>query len=63
MTDEGVNYEIHDFPSAELGLKLGGFMALRAANEIGQYSDSDVDENMDLNEINEDQDVEMTSSS
>ena len=27
-TGNGVNYLIHDFPSAELGLKLGGFMVL-----------------------------------
>jgi len=29
MTDEGVDYEVHDWPTAELGLKLGGFMILR----------------------------------
>ncbi len=23
----GTNFEVHDFPTAELGLKLGGFMA------------------------------------
>ena len=27
-TDHGVNHKIHDFPSAEMGLKLGGFMVL-----------------------------------
>ena len=29
MTDEGVDYEVHDWPTAELGLKLGGFMLLK----------------------------------
>ena len=28
MTNEGVNYDVHDFPSSELGLKLGGYMML-----------------------------------
>jgi len=28
MNGEGINYDILDFPSAELGMKLGGFMAL-----------------------------------
>ena len=27
-TGKGVNHEIHDFPSAEMGVKLGGFMVL-----------------------------------
>ena len=27
-TGNGVNHLIHDFPSAELGLKLGGFMVI-----------------------------------
>ena len=25
---QGINHEVHDFPSAEMGLKLGGFMLL-----------------------------------
>ena len=29
MNDEGVDYEVHDWPTAELGLKLGGFMLLK----------------------------------
>ena len=30
MIDEGVNYDVHNWPTstAELGLKLGGFMLL-----------------------------------
>lgn len=28
MVNEGPNHEIHDWPSSELGLKLGGFMLL-----------------------------------
>ena len=39
MTDQGVNYDIHDFPSAELSLKLGGFMALSGVENIGVYED------------------------
>jgi hypothetical protein len=30
MIDEGVNYDVHDWPTAKLGLKLGGFTVLRA---------------------------------
>ena len=33
MIDEGVNYDVHDWPTAELGLKLGGFMLLRDTDE------------------------------
>ena len=44
MSHQGIDYDVHDFPSAELGLKLGGFMALSDANQIGVYSDSDRDE-------------------
>lgn len=28
MADEGPDHEVHDFPTSELGIKLGGFMAL-----------------------------------
>ena len=26
MEGQGVNHDVHDFPTAELGLKMGGFM-------------------------------------
>ena len=29
MTNEGVDYDVHDWPTAELGLKLGGFMLIK----------------------------------
>jgi hypothetical protein len=29
MTDESVEYEVYDWPTAELDLKLGGFMLLK----------------------------------
>jgi hypothetical protein len=28
MNGKGVDYDVHDFPTAELGMKLGGFMVL-----------------------------------
>ena len=34
MTNEGVNYDVHDFPSSELGLKLGGYMMLSSTETI-----------------------------
>ena len=34
MTNEGVNYDVHDFPSSELGLKLGGYMILSSTETI-----------------------------
>jgi hypothetical protein len=40
---EGVNYDVHDFPSSELGLKLGGFMMLSSVETVGDnQSESDV---------------------
>ena len=46
MTKEGVDYDVHDFPSAELGLKLGGFMVLTdtAATDDHEVHVSDSDE-------------------
>ena len=35
MKNEGVNYDAHDFPSSELGLKLGGFMMLSSVETVG----------------------------
>ena len=32
MADEGPDHQTHDFPSSHLGIKLGGFMTLHAAN-------------------------------
>ena len=47
MTNEGVNYDVHDFPSSELGLKLGGDMMLSSTETIlDEHSDSDVDVDM-----------------
>ena len=47
MTNEGVNYDVHDFPSSELGLKLGGYMMLSSTETIlDEHSDSDVDVDM-----------------
>ncbi len=72
MTDEGLNYDVHDFPSAELGLKLGGFMMLSASETIPEeHSDSDqdttadvdatVDTHVDMLDAQEDRvDVDMT---
>ena len=28
LTNMGVNYDVHDFPTSQFGLKLGGFMLL-----------------------------------
>ena len=46
MTNEGVNYDVHDFPSSELGLKLGGYMMLSSTETILDEHDSDVDVDM-----------------
>jgi hypothetical protein len=46
VTDEGVDYEVHDWPTAELGLKLGGFMLLKDmdnANEELFSADDELD--------------------
>ena len=40
----GVNYEVHDFPTTELGLKLGGFMFLSDAHDDDQGAVSASDE-------------------
>ena len=34
MAGEGPDHQTHDFPSSHLGIKLGGFMTLHAANPI-----------------------------
>jgi hypothetical protein len=41
MAGEGVNYDVHDFPTAELGLKLGGFMLLHGAGEHAMENQED----------------------
>jgi hypothetical protein len=51
MTDEGFNYDLHVFrsPSAELGMKLGGFMMLSASETIlEEHSDGDHDTTADV---------------
>ena len=49
MTDGGLNYDVHDFSSAELGLKLGGFMMLSASETIlEEHSDGDHDTTADV---------------
>jgi hypothetical protein len=35
MKNEGVHYDVHGFPSSELGLKLGGFMMLSSVEPVG----------------------------
>ena len=65
MTDEGVNYDVHDFPCGELGLKLGGFMALSGTETLGVYAkqeESDVAD-VDTEEEKEECDVDLTHSS
>ena len=62
MTKEGVDYDVHDFPSAELGLKLGGFMVLTdtAAADDREVSDSDEGgEQFDI-DLGEQIDVDLT---
>ena len=46
MTDESVEYEVYDWPTAELDLKLGGFMLLKDmdnANEELFSADDELD--------------------
>ena len=43
MIDEGVNYDVHDFPCGELGLKWGGFMALSGTEKLGIYAEQESD--------------------
>ena len=40
---QGPDHEVHDFPSSELGLKLGGFMVLSSANRQPMRSMDDLD--------------------
>ncbi len=69
MTGEGVNYDVHDFPSAELGLKLGGFIVLTSATMVeddasgsdeGEDYGEDCGEEADVDEEQGDIDVNMT---
>jgi hypothetical protein len=60
MTKEGVDYDVHDFPSAELGLKLGGFMVLTDTADDREVSDSDEGgEQFDI-DLGEQIDVDLT---
>jgi hypothetical protein len=40
---EGPDHAVHDFPSSELGLKLGGFMVLSSAKRQPMRSMDDLD--------------------
>ena len=55
MTDEGVNYDVHDFPCGELGLKLGGFMALSGTENLGVYAEQ---EESDVADVDSDEEEE-----
>ena len=50
MTDEGVNYDAHDFPCGELGLKLGDFMALSGTETLGVYAEQEESDVADVRE-------------
>ena len=59
MTDEGVDYDVHDFPTAVLGLKLGGFMLLRgidedAAQEVLSDEDKPEENELDADQVDHD---------
>ena len=61
MIDEGVNYDVHDWPTAELGLKLGGFVHLRNTGEdIAEFEEEmfSADEQSDVEEASQEAPVE-----
>ena len=64
MTDEGVNYDVHDFPCGELGLKLGGFMALSGSEKLGVYAEQEESDVADVDtEEEEECDFDLSSPS
>ena len=61
MTDEGVDYDVHDFSTAELGLKLGGFMLLMAGVDDDTAQEELLsDDDDDMPHEDESVDVDMT---
>ncbi len=42
VKNEGINYDVHDFPTSELGLKLGRFVTLSSVTVGDNQSESDV---------------------
>ncbi len=52
MIEEGVNCVVHDWPTAELGLKLGVFMLLRDTGEdIAEEEMFSADEQSDFERL------------
>ena len=66
MSDEGVNYDVHDFPCGELDLKLGGFMALSGTENLGVYAGQEESDVADVDSDEEEEEcnfVDYTASS
>jgi hypothetical protein len=55
MTDEGVNYDVHDLPCGELDLTLGGFMALSGTENLGVCAEQ---EESDIADVDSDEEEE-----
>jgi hypothetical protein len=54
MIDKCVNYDVHDWPTAELGLKLGGLMLLRdTGGDIDEEETFSADEQSDFEEASQ----------
>ena len=61
LRSERVDYDVHDFPTAELGLKLGGFMLLMAGVDDDTAQEELLsDDDDDMPHEDESVDVDMT---